>query len=170
MGSSLLARLDAGDRALFARWTIERETAGRRAWIALTHLGGVWCSIAAALLPLAIEGPVRVVALHAFLGLAVSHGIVQIIKRNVLRERPALESESLIAIPDAFSFPSGHATAAMAVAFVYATAFPAFAVPLLVLATAVGFSRVVLGVHYPSDVLAGQAIALVTDLLVLSLR
>jgi undecaprenyl-diphosphatase len=55
----------------------------------------------------------------------------------------------------------------MAVAFVYAVAFPALAAPLLMLAAAVGVSRVCLRVHYPGDVLAGQAIAILTALCVL---
>jgi membrane-associated phospholipid phosphatase len=45
----------------------------------------------------------------------------------------------------AFSFPSGHATAAMAVAFVYAVAFPTLAGPLISVAACVGLSRVYLG-------------------------
>jgi undecaprenyl-diphosphatase len=170
MGTSLLSRLDARDRALFDRWTIDRSTASLRLWVVLTHLGGLWCSVAAATLPLLVTGgAVRAAALKALLGLAISHAIVQVIKRNVLRERPTrrLGCESMVRVPDEFSFPSGHATAAMAVALVYAVAFPALAVPLLALAALVGFSRVCLGVHYPSDVLAGQAIALVTDIVVL---
>jgi undecaprenyl-diphosphatase len=67
-----------------------------------------------------------------------------------------------VEVPDRFSFPSGHACAAMSVAIGFAVAFPALAAPLLVLAWLVGFSRVVLGVHYPGDVLVGQAIALIT--------
>ena len=64
--------------------------------------------------------------------------------------------------PDRFSFPSGHATASLAVALPYAVVFPLWAGPLLLLALLVGFSRVRLGVHYPSDVLVGQLIAIGT--------
>lgn len=172
MGTSLLARLDAQDRALFMRWAMDPTTATRGAWVALTHVGGLWVSVLAAGLPLLAVGTVRVAAFHAALGLTISHGIVQIIKRMVLRERPsaAVGTEALIRSPDAFSFPSGHATAAMAVAFVYALAFPTWAAPLVMLAAIVGISRVCLGVHFPGDVLAGQAIAIVTDLCVMRLH
>ena len=115
-----------------------------------------------------VGGAVRAAAIRAALGLTISHGIVQVIKRKVLRERPSIAAgtEALIAAPDAFSFPSGHATAAMAVAFGFALAFPGWAAPLILLAAAVGMSRVWLGVHFPGDVLAGQAIAILTDLCV----
>jgi undecaprenyl-diphosphatase len=55
----------------------------------------------------------------------------------------------------------------MSVAFVYASAYPTLALPLVVLASAVGMSRVFLGVHYPGDVLIGQLIAVVTGLVAL---
>ena len=94
----------------------------------------------------------------------VSHLLVQVVKRTVVRHRPAKVERlvSLVREPDCFSFPSGHATASMSVALVYGVAMPALAVPLLVLALLVGFSRVRLGVHYPSDVLVGQLIAAAT--------
>ena len=57
----------------------------------------------------------------------------------------------------------------MSVAVVYAMTFPAWAVPLLALALAVGASRVFLGVHYPGDVVIGQAIAIITGALVIAI-
>jgi undecaprenyl-diphosphatase len=170
VGTTLFARLDARDRALFARWMIERATAERRVWITLTHLGGLWCSVGLAALPLLMPGVLHAVGARAAVALVVSHGIVQVLKRSVLRARPDAADGLHFTMPDAFSFPSGHATAAMAVAFVYASAFPAYALPLLTLAAAVGFSRVRLGVHYPGDVLVGQALAVLTDIVVLSLN
>jgi len=170
MATSLLSRLDARDRALFDRWILAPSTVTRPAWVAITHLGGVWCSAAAAAVPLlSASSAVHAAAIRALLGLVLSHAIVQVLKRNVLRARPTerLGCEPLVRVPDAFSFPSGHATASMAVCFAYAVAFPALAIPLLALAAAVGFSRVGLAVHYPGDVLAGQAIAIATDLLVM---
>jgi undecaprenyl-diphosphatase len=93
--------------------------------------------------------------------LTLSHLIVQLVKRTVVRVRPSMRYRhaGLVRDPDRFSFPSGHATASMAVALSYGAVFFDWAVPLAVLAALVGFSRVRLGVHYPSDVLIGQVIA-----------
>ena len=170
----LITRLDHRDRALFLRWVIGASTPQRvrRAWTALTHIGGLRMSAAAVLVPmLAGEATLRLVALQAAVALTLSHLVVQLIKRSVLRERPSVRvtASTHVLVPDQFSFPSGHSCAVMSVAFVYATAAPTLAMPLLALSSLVGFSRVRLGVHYPGDVLAGQAIAIVTGAAVLGL-
>lgn len=163
MDTTILARLGAHDRALMLRCVIA-PSASRSSllgWTTITHLGGTVPSLLAAGLPLLACCTVHQAARLALIAVVVSHLLVQIVKRAVVRHRPA-KVERLVSLarePDCFSFPSGHATASMSVALVYGVALPALAVPLLILALLVGFSRVRLGVHYPSDVLVGQLIA-----------
>jgi undecaprenyl-diphosphatase len=166
MPGHLLLRLNAHDRALMRRYAISPagSRVRRAGWTAITHLGGTGPSLLAAALPILACCTLHEVSWLAFATVVVSHVIVQIIKRTVVRSRPATTGRcaSLVREPDRFSFPSGHATASMSVAVVYGAAFPAWAAPLLFLACLVGFSRVRLGVHYPSDVLVGQLIAALT--------
>ena len=164
-----IARLDHRDRRLFGRWALDAGASrrSRLAWSAVTHLGGATSTLTAGVAPLGSESRLREAAGLALLVLIASHLVVQVVKRSVGRPRPSRgEAGSLIAVPDRFSFPSGHAAAAMSIAFGYAIVFPHLAAPLVGGAVLVGMSRVVLGVHYPGDVLAGQLIALATGLAV----
>lgn len=169
---SVIAQIDAHDRALFMRCVVPVDSTGasRAFWTLVTHIGGVWCSVLAAALPIIAGGAPAAAGFRALLTLGLSHIVVQVIKRGVGRPRPTRTTScaALVAEPDRFSFPSGHACAAMSVAFVYAAAFPSLAVPLLAGAVIIGFSRVCLAVHYPGDVLIGQGIAILTGLLVMA--
>jgi undecaprenyl-diphosphatase len=176
MRNVLFHRLDNEDRELFLRWSLTESAsaASRFFWTVLTHVGGVPASLALALIPFALaEGQLKVAGVQATWALVISHLIVQVIKRNVVRTRPnaneAIKAAALVEIPDRFSFPSGHATAVMSVAFVHAATFHSLAIPMLALAALVGFSRVKLGVHYPGDVLVGQIIAIATAVAVRAL-
>jgi len=79
------------------------------------------------------------------------------IKILVHRPRPFLTVKGLVPLitPHGFSFPSGHATLAMAMAVILAHHFPRVRSLVYVLAILVGFSRIYFGVHFLSDVLAG---------------
>lgn len=64
----------------------------------------------------------------------------------------------LVPPPDEFSFPSGHTAAAFVMVTVAGTMMPVVLLVLLPLGLLIGTSRVYLGVHYPSDVLAGAVL------------
>lgn len=90
-------------------------------------------------------------------GVVAAHAASIAVKRVVRRQRPMDPSvEVLVKTPSRLSFPSSHATSTTAAAVVYSgltgrNLVPALVPPMLV-------SRLVLGVHYPSDVLAGAAL------------
>jgi undecaprenyl-diphosphatase len=89
------------------------------------------------------------------------------------RKRPPLvypEPKPLVHVPHSGSFPSGHASIAFACATVIAWKVPRLGVPAFVLAAAIAWSRVYVGVHWPLDVLGGAALGVLvaTALLMLA--
>lgn len=95
-------------------------------------------------------------------GAAAFAGIsVFLLKELFDRERPPVAHDGLDpigAVPGSASFPSGHAATAFAAAVAVGIVYPRLRLPLLALATLVALSRMYLGVHYGSDVLAGSAL------------
>jgi membrane-associated phospholipid phosphatase len=73
--------------------------------------------------------------------------------------------ETVIAHPSSFSFPSGDAALAMGAAVAFAYVSPKYRVPILLLGISAALARVVVGVHYPFDVLGGMTVGIVSGLL-----
>jgi undecaprenyl-diphosphatase len=94
------------------------------------------------------------------LGLAVWGLVEEVIKPLVGRLRPGLEAGAIIigSQSNGFSFPSGHAAIAWAMAVLLSQKEPKWRWFFYILATAISFSRIYLGKHYPLDVLAGGLI------------
>ncbi|OAT81978.1 hypothetical protein A6P54_10750 [Bacillus sp. MKU004] len=138
----------------------------------ITHLGGARVSILSILalsLISAFFPSIRPAVFQAFLVLSLSHFVMHFIKRSVKRIRPYLSLPDVMLHGHPFedhSFPSGHATAIFSITIPFMLQFPAVILILFPISVLVACSRVVLGVHYPSDVMAGAALALCTAILV----
>jgi undecaprenyl-diphosphatase len=105
-----------------------------------------------------------VMAVTGLIGLLV----YKFLKTRLLRERPFIRHPGItLAMPplDRYSFPSGHTLHAVAFTCLAISRFPALAWVLLPLTGLIAASRMVLGLHYPSDVIAGGAIGATLALL-----
>lgn len=95
-----------------------------------------------------------------------------LIKNIFTRDRPYVrhgDISILLAPPDRFSFPSGHTAGAFTVVFFLWYFYPVWMWLFLILAILIGFSRMYLGLHYPTDVLAGMVLGYVSVRLALFL-
>ena len=131
-----------------------------RLWmIAATRGGDGWLWYGIAAIIAIFGGPERFIALGCA-SIAVGTGIALFIKlkKSFGRKRPcALEPHCWATLlpPDQFSFPSGHTITAFAIAIALGAFYPMLRVELLFCAASIAASRILLGMHFLSDVIAG---------------
>ena len=158
-----LARIDAAEYGICRR--INRGASPphvRQLFAAVSWLGNgaIWYALLV-VVPLLYGAPglrvARSMALTCIIGLLLYRWL----KGVVVRERPFITHASISrgAAPlDRYSFPSGHTLHAVAFTWQAVAAFPELGWVLVPLAAMIAASRVVLGLHYPTDVLAGAAL------------
>lgn len=119
--------------------------------------GFIWIVATIALLIPKKTRKVGVMSAVALLGSLIINN--NLIKNLVKRPRPFVtftDIRILIPTPSEFSFPSGHTSSSFAAAAVFYRFLPKkLGIPAVVLAGLIGFSRLYVGVHYPTDVIAG---------------
>jgi PAP2 superfamily len=151
--------LNAADLDLYRRVRSLARSQARtrwvRRWSRLGEHGALWLALGGAGALLDPERRERWVRGTAAVGGA--YVLSTSIKVAIGRVRPAVEDlPHLMATPTGLSFPSSHSTSSFAAARAYGALLPAG--PLYLAASAMAFSRLYLGVHYPSDIAAGVAL------------
>src|SRR5215467_3107068 len=148
------------------RWRAPRWI---RYWmIAATRMGDGWLWYGLGAMLLIFGGAQRYAAV-ASAGSAALAGILvfKVLKRLSQRPRPCQFEPhcwSKVLPPDKFSFPSGHTMTAFSIALVISYFYPSLEGVLLFLALNIAVSRIVLGMHFLSDVLAGMVLGVALGL------
>jgi undecaprenyl-diphosphatase len=152
--------IEQRDYRLMRRMNRWRAPRWIRYWmVAATRMGDGWLWYGLGAMLLAYGGPQRFAAVGAagsaaIVGVLVFKGL----KRLSQRPRPCqLEPHcwSRVLPPDKFSFPSGHTMTAFSIALVVSYFYPPLEGTLFFVAFSIAVSRIVLGMHFLSDVLAG---------------
>jgi len=135
-----------------------------------TNMGGaLFSSLLVLVLILIGSSNVKLMGFEALVVLIISQAIVHSLKKILSRERPYKIIEHLntfgINMKD-YSFPSGHTTASFSIATTIALNIPRLTIIVFTLAMIVGISRIYLGVHYPTDVVAGILLGIGTALII----
>jgi undecaprenyl-diphosphatase len=168
--SSLLARFDHAEYRLCRRLNRGVE----RTWVRVlfktaSRLGdGVIWYVLMLALPLMYGSQGLRVGLIMLATSAANLATYKFLKRTFVRERPFIRHAgiSLAQSPlDRYSFPSGHTLHAVAFTWQAVAAFPELGFVLVPLALAIAASRVVLGLHYPTDVLVGALLGVTSGVI-----
>jgi undecaprenyl-diphosphatase len=139
-----------------------RASGVRQSFQIVSRLGDGWIWYAILLTLPVLYGTAGLEAmLHAALTGAVGLALYKLIKKHAVRERPYITHPGIdcaTAPLDRYSFPSGHTLHAVCFTVMVSSYFPEWTSALATLALLIALSRVILGLHYPTDVAAGAAL------------
>lgn len=135
----------------------------------ITHIGGARFTISAILILILFSAnSLRLTAIASAISLAISHVPVAFAKKLFPRKRPYLNLPKINVTENPLkdhSFPSGHTTAVFSMIIPFIFLNPWLTIILITIGLAVGLSRIYLGLHYPSDVIAGCILGCTTGIL-----
>lgn len=161
----MLKRIQAWDNRILTKLSEKHTPKLNRIMVLITTTGNygyIWFALC---VPLIIANKFRLTGFTMILAMLITGLTGEItIKHIVGRVRPCnreFGKDLLIKHPAHYSFPSGHTASSFAVSMVMLLMLPALFVPVIVYACLMGFSRMYLLVHYPTDVIAGAVLGII---------
>jgi undecaprenyl-diphosphatase len=157
------ARFDAAELR-FCRYLnrSSRSSLVRESFRTVSWLGDGWLWYALLLvLPLLYGGEGLRASLHMTATAGLGLTLYKLIKSRAVRERPYITHSAIecaSAPLDRYSFPSGHTLHAVCFTLILTSYFPEWTAALAAVTLLIALSRVILGLHYPTDVAAGAAL------------
>jgi len=161
----LLSTVNRYDDIAF-RWCMSRKRAAKIAAISrlFSRLGdGYFYALLGLILLFLEERSGSDFLRTGLIAFAIELPVYLLCKNLIRRQRPcdvSIDFNAFLVPSDKFSFPSGHTAAAFVMAALSNYYYPEFGVVAFSLATIIGSSRVLLGVHYPTDIVAGFVLGL----------
>ena len=158
-------RIQTWDNRILSRLAKKHTPVLDRLMVIITTTGNygyIWFALS---VPLLIINRTRLTGITMILAMLITGLTGEItIKHIVARVRPCNKEfgkDLLIKHPAHYSFPSGHTASSFAVSMVMLFMLPTIFVPVVIYATLMGFSRMYLLVHYPTDVIAGSVLGVI---------
>jgi undecaprenyl-diphosphatase len=157
------ARFDAAELKFCRYLNLSSRSSGvRQLFRAVSWLGDGWLWYGLMLaLPLVYGLDGLQASLHMAATGALGVTLYKLVKNHAVRERPYITHSAIecaSAPLDRYSFPSGHTLHAVCFTLLLSSYFPEWTAALIGLALLVALSRVILGLHYPTDVAAGAVL------------
>lgn len=156
------------DESLFFKIYGPQDSRGNKLFALVTNLGGVTSQVLLILLLTSIPATRPIGLRLGYIQIIVT-AIIQAIKKLTSRTRPYDAHDHIVPLKRErdYSFPSGHTAAAFSCSFALYSLTLVALTPVLAVALLIGYSRVRLGMHYPSDVIAGGVLGILLTFLLL---
>ena len=171
---SMMRTIHQFDETAF-KWCVNnsyaKELASASRWISRTGDGPFYAILGLTLVLLEIQYGMNLVE-SALMAFAIELPVYLLVKNSIKRNRPhdAIQGFKAFLKPsDKFSFPSGHTAGAFLMATLISHYYPDFAPFAFLMAVLIGCSRVLLGVHFPTDILAGMILGVSTAMISLNI-
>lgn len=164
MALQLIARWDYTFSSFCLNHKFNRQVANVARWVSRSGDGYLYAVLAVVLLSFEI-GPATEFSLHGLKAYLLELTVYFVVKNSFRRNRPQ-QLPVFIKPSDTFSFPSGHTAAAFVMASCIFLYYPSWAPYAFVWAGLIGMSRVLLGVHFISDIFAGAFLGMAAVALV----